>query len=56
MGLFSAITKVVIDTATLPLDIARDVLTLGGATDNNGRPHTLDKLEQIKRDAEDADK
>lgn len=55
MGLFRALTKVVVDTALLPVAVAKDVFTLGGVADENGRPHTLDQLEKIKDDAEEAD-
>lgn len=56
MGLFSAITKVVIDVATLPVDVVKDVFTLGGVCTGRDKPYTVQKLEQIKEDSEDADK
>ena len=55
MGLFSALTNIAIDVVRLPLDVAHDIISLGGAIDNDGRPHTLDRLNEIKRDAEKAD-
>jgi hypothetical protein len=55
MGLFSALTKIVIDVATLPIDIAKDALTLGGIATEQDKPYTLQKLDQIKKDSEDVD-
>ena len=53
MGLFGAIVGTVVETVKLPVAVARDVVTLAGAIDNNGRPHTLDQLNRIKDEADD---
>ena len=55
MTFFGALVRTVVNTATLPVAVVKDVVTLGGAFDNEGRPHTLDHLEKIKREAEDED-
>ena len=54
MGLFSAIVKVGVDIVTLPVDIVKDAVTLGGVATEQKKPYTLQKLDQIKEDAEDA--
>ena len=56
MGLFSALVKVTIDTITLPVAVVKDVMTLGGVATGEDKPYTVQKLEQIKKDAEEADK
>ena len=56
MGLFSAMVKVAVDMATLPVDLVKDVVTLGGISTDNGGSYVAEKLEQIKRDAEEADR
>jgi hypothetical protein len=56
MGLFSAIIKTAINVATLPVDIVKDAITLGGISTEQDKPYTAQKLDQIKRDAEDADR
>ena len=55
MGLFSALVKIAVDVVALPVDIAKDVITLGGTASEQDKPYTAQRLDQIKRDAEDAD-
>jgi len=52
MGFFKKLTKGVIDTALLPLDIVRDTLTLGGAITDE-EPATKDRLKKVLKDLED---
>lgn len=51
MKLFGQLVRTVVNTATLPVAVVRDLVSLGGAIDNNGKPHTLDALEKLKREA-----
>lgn len=51
MKLFGQIVRTVVNTALLPVAVARDVITLGGIADENGRPHTLDALQKLKDEA-----
>ena len=56
MGLFSALVKTAIETVTLPVAIAKDVLTLGNVgaiMEEDKRPYTVQKLEKIKKASED---
>ena len=55
MGLFGNILGTIIDTATLPISIIKDVATMGGElTDNNGT-YTQKKVEKIQDDFEKLD-
>jgi hypothetical protein len=49
MGIFGKIVSTAINVATLPLAVAKDVVTLGNV--GNGRPFTEQKLDQIKDEA-----
>ena len=56
MGLFGKIVKTVVNVATLPIDVVKDVATLGGDTIHNeydGKIYTGRNIEQIKREADD---
>jgi hypothetical protein len=51
MKLFGQIIRTVVNVATLPVAITKDVFTLGGVATENGQPYTLEKLKQIKDEA-----
>ena len=52
MKLFGKIVATVINVATIPVAVAKDVVTLGGVSSKGEfRPYIVDKLEQIKREA-----
>ena len=53
MGIFSAIVKTVIETATLPVAVVKDVVTLGGDSIDGGDCYTTKKVKQIKKAAQD---
>jgi hypothetical protein len=53
MGLFGKLTAAVIETALLPVEIVKDVVTCGGALTDKKRPYTVDRLKNIKEDLED---
>lgn len=53
MGLFGALVRTAVNVATLPAAVVRDAVTLGGAIDNDGKSHTAEHLEKIKREAEE---
>lgn len=46
MGFFDAL----VSTATLPLAVVADTLTLGGLTNGEKKPYTLQKLDKIVED------
>jgi len=53
MSIFGSLLKTVIDTATLPIDVAKDVVTMGGAMTERQEPYTASKLKRIADDIED---
>lgn len=42
MGLFGALIKV----ALTPVAVLKDVISIAGAIDNNGKSHTIENLEE----------
>lgn len=60
MSILGSLLKTVIDTATLPVDVAKDVVTMGGAMTERQEPYTVSKLKKIDQDlgevADDAEK
>ena len=55
MSLFGALVRTAVNIVTIPVAVAHDVVSLGGAIDNDGQSHTLEHLERIKREAEKSD-
>lgn len=53
MSLFSALVKTVVNVATLPIAVAKDVITTGGVITDQEKPYTVQKVEQIKKESED---
>lgn len=53
MSLFGKIVRTVINVATLPVDVAKDIGTLGGSATDQPKPYTAQKLDKIKEEAED---
>ena len=45
LGLLKAIVEVV----KLPVDVAADVLTMGGAVNDKPRPYTAERLKRVMR-------
>jgi hypothetical protein len=35
---------------SLPVNIVKDVATMGGVIDDNGRPHTMDSIDHLTGD------
>lgn len=52
----SSLTKAVVGTVTLPINILTDVATLGGALTDKDKPYTAEALSQILTNLEDATK
>jgi hypothetical protein len=52
MGLFGKLVATVINVATLPVAIAKDVVTLGGVATDQHEPYTVQKLKQTKQEAQ----
>lgn len=54
MSIFGKLTAAIIETALLPVEIVKDVATLGGAITNEHEPHTVQRLRSIGKDIESA--
>lgn len=57
MGLFSAVKKTLragINTALLPIDLASDVITLGGTSTRDGKSATVKRGARVLDDLADA--
>lgn len=48
-GLFEKIVDVAIDTALLPVDVAKDAVTMGGSLVDEETPYTIQKLGKITK-------
>jgi hypothetical protein len=46
-GILKNVTKAIVGVATIPLDVAADVVTLGGACNDKKRPYTAEKISSI---------
>lgn len=53
MGLFGKIAQGLIDVVTTPVDVIKDVVTLGGASTEQEEPYTLQKMKKLKKKAEE---
>jgi len=54
MGFFKKLTKGVIDTALLPVEVVKDVATLGGVSVDEDEPFTKKRLKKVLDDLEAA--
>jgi hypothetical protein len=50
MSLFGKLLKTAIDVATLPIDITKDVITMGGVLEDEDKPYTAQKFERLGSD------
>jgi len=53
MGIFSKFVKTGLHIASTPLDVVKDVATLGGVNTDKDEPYTLTKLKKILKDTEE---
>lgn len=53
MSLFGKLVRTAVNVAVLPVEVARDVVTLGGIATGEPKPYTVQRLEQLKDEAED---
>jgi hypothetical protein len=47
MGFFSDLTSVVIQTALLPVEVAKDVVTMGGIMTDQSKPYTARRIGKV---------
>lgn len=50
MGLFGKLLKTTFDVVTLPVDIVKDVATMGGVLSDEEKPYTAQKFEKLGDD------
>ncbi len=53
MSFFGRIIRTAINVATLPVDVVKDAVTLGGSFTEDGRSSIAKKVQLIKNEAED---
>jgi hypothetical protein len=54
MSIFGKLLKAAFDVATIPVDVVKDLATVGGVSvDKRGGTYTGDKLRRLGRDAEE---
>ena len=53
MGLFGKILKTTFDVVTLPVDVIKDVATMGGVLTDENKPYTAQKFERLGDDLEE---
>lgn len=53
MKLFGQIIRTVVNTALLPVAVAKDICTLGGVATGNGRPYTVEQIQKLMDESEE---
>lgn len=53
MGLFGKLLKTTFDLVTLPVDIVKDVATMGGVLTYENEPYTAKKFKRLGDDMEE---
>lgn len=52
--MFDKLLKAAVNVVTLPVDVAADLLTMGGALTDKEEPYTVEKARKIKQNLDDA--
>ena len=53
MGLFGKLLKTSFDVVTIPVDIVKDVATMGGILTDENKPYTAQKFDRLGDDLEE---
>ena len=54
MSLFGKLVKTAVNLAAIPVDVAKDILTLGGvSTKGEFKPYTQERIDKLVEDADD---
>lgn len=53
-GMLESLAKAAVSVVKLPLDVAADVATMGGAAVDKDKPYTAEGLEDLMRNLRDA--
>jgi len=54
MSFIGSLTKSLIDIAVTPIEVVKDVVTLGGSIMGENEPYTVQRLKKAARNAEKA--
>lgn len=54
MGFLGSLVKATIDTVLVPVEIVKDVATMGGALTDEKEPYTLSRSKKVIEDVEQA--
>ena len=55
-GILENLTKAVINTVTIPVAVAADVITMGGALTDKDKPYTATQVQEVFKNLTDAGK
>jgi hypothetical protein len=53
MKLFGQLIRTAVNVATLPIAVAKDVVTLGGVATEQGKPYTAQALAKLAEDSKE---
>ena len=53
--MFGKLFNTLVDTALLPVEAVKDVFTLGGVVTDEGDPYTVQRLNKMVKDWDDAE-
>lgn len=53
MGLFGKLLKTTFDIVTLPIEVVKDVATMGGVLTDENRTYTAQKFERLGNDLDE---
>jgi hypothetical protein len=48
MGILKNLTKAVVDIALLPVDVAKDSISLGGVSDDRNESYSTERLRKVQ--------
>jgi len=52
MSLFGKVVKLVVNVAALPVEVVKDVVTLGGVSTEHGQSYTIARVKKMVEDAD----
>lgn len=53
MGFLNKFVKLAVNTVSIPIDVAKDVVTLGGVATEQSKSYTEQRIEKLIEDTED---
>jgi hypothetical protein len=52
VSIFGKVVKLVVNVAALPIEAAKDIVTLGGISTEQRKPYTVQRIEKLVDDAD----